>query len=103
MGDYHDNYCLERVPIGDGGQAEVFRAEHRKTGAIVALKRRKTGFEEATDRMRREIEIQSSITHAHVMPILDFDPDEWQWFTMPLATKTLENSDIQGIPTAAVA
>lgn len=94
MSDYHDNYRLEPVPIGDGGQAEVFRVEHKKTGAIVALKRRKTGFEEAKDRMRREIEIQSSIRNAHVMPILDFDPDEWHWFTMPMATNTLEKLDI---------
>lgn len=94
MSDYHDNYRLESVPIGDGGQAEVFRAEHKITGAIVALKRRKTGFDEATDRMRREIEVQSSITHPHVIPILDFDQDGWQWFTMPLAIKTLEKLDI---------
>jgi serine/threonine protein kinase len=40
--------------------------------------------------MRREIEIQSSIDHPNVMPILDFDADHRQWFTMPLAANTLE-------------
>ncbi len=90
MSDYHENYRLDATPIGVGGQAEVFRAERKNTGAIVALKRRKGDFGESKDRMRREIEIQSSITHPNVMPILDSDPDDCQWFTMPLATKTLE-------------
>jgi serine/threonine-protein kinase len=90
----HNEYRLNKVPIGDGGQAEVFRAEHRESGAVVPLKRRKSGVQEAADRMRREIEIQSSITHPHVMPILDFDRDDWQWFTMPLAVKTLDTFDL---------
>lgn len=40
--------------------------------------------------MRREIEVQSSITNPNVMPILDYDPDDYQWLTMPLARKTLD-------------
>ena len=90
----HNQYRLNKVPIGDGGQAEVFRAEHRESGAAVALKRRKSGVQEAADRMRREIDVQSSITHPNVMPILDFDPNEWQWFTMPLAVQTLDKFDL---------
>ena len=90
MGDYHAIYRLDAVPLGDGGQAEVFRAQHRNTGDFVALKRRKSTLDEARDRMRREIEIQTSIKHQNVMPILDFDPDEHQWFTMPLATHSCD-------------
>ncbi|MDQ1638975.1 MAG: eukaryotic-like serine/threonine-protein kinase [Pyrinomonadaceae bacterium] len=90
MGDYHDNYRLDRSPIGDGGQAEVFRAQNRSTGAFVALKRRKGGLSEAKDRMRREIEVQGSIEHRNVMPILDFDRDDYQWYTMPLAANTAD-------------
>ena len=90
MSDYHDNYSLDASPIGDGGQAEVFRAQNRTTGEVVALKRRKGALSEARDRMRREIEVQSSIDHSNVMPILDFDRDEYQWCTMPLAATVLD-------------
>ena len=85
MSDYHDLYRLDATPIGDGGQAHVFRAQNGNSGDFVALKRRKGALDEAKDRMRREIEIQSSINHPNVMPILDYDRDEYQWFTMPLA------------------
>ena len=53
MSDYHEFYRLDPKPIGDGGQAEVFRAENRITGELVALKRRKGGLDEAKDRMQR--------------------------------------------------
>jgi serine/threonine protein kinase len=90
MSDYHDFYRLDATPIGDGGQAHVFRAQNRDNGEFVALKRRKGALDEAKDRMRREIEIQSSINHPNVMPILDFDRDEYQWFTMPLAENSCD-------------
>ena len=63
----------------------MFKAQNRNSGEFVALKRRKGALDEAKDRMRREIEIQSSINHPNVMPILDYDRDEYRWFTMPLA------------------
>jgi serine/threonine protein kinase len=90
MSDYHEKYRLDAAPIGDGGQADVFRAQNRKTGQVVALKRRKGGLDEARDRMRREIQVQSSIEHPNVMPILDFDPDDYLWYTMPFAVNTLD-------------
>lgn len=90
MTDYHDNYRLDPSPIDDGGQADVFRAQNRITGEWVALKRRKGGLSEAKDRMRREIEVQGSIEHPNVMPILDFDHDDHQWYTMPLAANTVD-------------
>ena len=85
MSDYHEIYRLDPTPIGDGGQAHVFRAQNRSSGQFVALKRRKGALDEARDRMRREIQVQSSISHPNVMPILDYDRDEYQWFAMPLA------------------
>ena len=91
MSNYHDLYRLDSRPIASGGQAEVVRAEHRLTGAVVALKRRNKGNAAAADRMRREIQVQSAIQHANVMPILDFDGDTFEWFTMPLAEATLDS------------
>ncbi len=90
MSDYHDLYRLDAKPVGIGGRGDVFRAEHRHTGAVVALKRRNDAITAAGDRMRREIQVQSVIQHLNVMPVLDFDRDAYQWFTMPLAETTLD-------------
>jgi serine/threonine protein kinase len=87
----HGLYRLDKSPIARGGQAEVIRAVHRVTGDVVALKRRAGADSAAADRMRREIEVQSSIQHLNVMPILDFDADDHRWFAMPLAESTLED------------
>ena len=89
MTDHHENYRLDPHPIGLGGQAEVMRAIHRTTGSVVALKRRTGVGEAARDRMRREIQVQSAIKHPNVMPVLDFDGEDYSWFTMPLAETTL--------------
>jgi serine/threonine protein kinase len=51
----------------------------------------------STDRMRREIDVQSKLQHPNVMPVLDFDADEFSWFTMPIAADSL------GIRTAPLA
>jgi len=89
MSDYHEHYRLDPRPLGSGGQAEVFRAEHRATGATVAFKRRNAHSDEARDRMRREIEVQTGIQHRNVMPVLDYDAEAYEWFTMPVAVVTL--------------
>src|SRR4029450_3488249 len=63
MADYKTKYRLEPKPRRTGGQAEVFRAENRLTGDVVALKR---GSAVAVERLRREIAVQA---------FLDFDAD----------------------------
>lgn len=71
--------------MATGGQAEVFRAVHKPTGATVAFKKLKGGD---VRRMRREIEAAQRFgDHPHVMPILDRDPDH-RWFVMPWAEGT---------------
>lgn len=83
-------YRLAREPLGVGGFAEVFEAEHRETGERVAFKRllRKINREEALARLRREIETLRRIDHPHVMPVLDHAAD-FSWYTMPLADAVL--------------
>jgi len=93
MADYHRTYRLDPTPIATGGQATVTRAVHRRTGQECALKVRGMGNAEAADRMRREIDVQSSIEHPHVMPILDRD-DAYSWFTMPLAVEPLNGISV---------
>ncbi|MEQ4305546.1 DUF4429 domain-containing protein [Plantactinospora sp. B6F1] len=82
------DYALDPKPIADGGQAVVFGARHRASGARVAFKRLKIKNPENVARMRREVEAgQRFGDNAHVVPVLDFDPAAG-WLVMPLASDT---------------
>ncbi|WP_328443339.1 serine/threonine protein kinase [Streptomyces sp. NBC_00386] len=91
-GERKDYNCPPKpVP---GGQADVFRATHKPTGMIVALKKlhQKYPAERPVARMRREIEVGQFLNgHAHAMPVLDFGA-EHTWFVMPWAEATAEES-----------
>ncbi|MEJ8662168.1 protein kinase domain-containing protein [Streptomyces sp. MS1.AVA.4] len=87
------DYACPREPVPDGGQADVFRATHKPTGTIVALKKlhQKYPPDRQVARMRREIEIGQLLDgHPHAMPILDFGFDH-TWFVMPWAEATAED------------
>jgi serine/threonine protein kinase len=85
-----ERYKLSARPLGEGSYAKVFRAEHRVTGDLVALKKARLG-REAHARIRREIEAQQQLApHPNIMPILDYDPG-YCWYTMPIAEGTLES------------
>ena len=89
-GDRKD-YSLDRVPMEEGGQAQVFRAVHKPTGIEVAFKRRSSERDTPAARMRREIEISQLLgRHAHYMPILDSNPEDG-WLVMPMARATAED------------
>ncbi len=76
--------------IDSGGYAEVFRAVARDgDGTEVALKR-PHDFDEARERMEREIRVQRRLDHPNIMPIIDADDDN-SWFVMPLAEGNLED------------
>ncbi|MGW3060777.1 protein kinase domain-containing protein [Streptomyces goshikiensis] len=84
-------YALDRLPMGEGGQAQVFRAVHKLSKTEVAFKRRRSQRDLAAARMRREIEISRLLSaHPHAMPVLDAEPDG-AWFVMPLADATAED------------
>ncbi|MFI2373433.1 hypothetical protein [Streptomyces sp. NPDC018833] len=86
------DYRCERLPVVGGGQADVFKAIHKATGAVVALKklREKYPFPRQVARMGREIELGRRLSgHPHAMPVLDFDPKH-AWFVMPYAETTAE-------------
>jgi hypothetical protein len=84
-----ERYVLQKRPLGTGGFAEVFPAIERETGQEVAFKRLRTRDPEALRRFRREIEVQRSLQHQHVMPVLDVDP-LFHWYTMPRAVASLK-------------
>ncbi|MFE9598954.1 serine/threonine protein kinase [Streptomyces hokutonensis] len=89
-GDRKD-YRLDRLPMEEGGQAQVFRAVHKTTDAEVAFKRRTSERETPAARMRREIEISQLLgRHPHYMPILDSSPEDG-WLVMPMAQATAED------------
>ena len=74
-------YRLPPKPIAVGGQAEVFEAVRKADSKILVLKRIRGISDEK--RMRREIEIQSSLVHVNIMPILDWDNAKFTWYVMP--------------------
>jgi serine/threonine protein kinase len=80
---------LAKKPLGIGGFATVFEALEIATGRRVAFKRLRVRDAEAKRRFRREITVQTDISHPHVMPVLDRDP-LGLWYTMPLAAGSLE-------------
>jgi eukaryotic-like serine/threonine-protein kinase len=88
LADYKPLYALDRTSK-KGGFAEVFLATRRSDGTRVALKRPRAG-KSAADRLRREIEVQSSLAHPNIMPIWEADPD-MRWFVMPPAQGNLED------------
>lgn len=85
------DYRLDRLPLASEGQGEVFRAEHKASGTVVAFKRRHGKGSREGRRMAREVQIAQLLGgHLHVMPVLDFSPDH-TWFIMPLAQATAED------------
>lgn len=94
----HKGYLLGRTKIGSGGQAEVFAATSKVSQEKVALKRvAKLENKNALARLRREIDVQSTLSHANIVPILDSNAEEG-WFTMPLARGDLAHLREQGYP-----
>ncbi|MFF5517630.1 serine/threonine-protein kinase [Streptomyces coeruleorubidus] len=98
------DYACDRFPI-PGGQADVFKARHKPTGTVVALKKLRTPRSMRVARMAREIEIGRMLQgHPHAMPILDACHGH-TWFVMPYAEQTAEgmHRELQEDPRALLA
>ncbi|WP_327188317.1 serine/threonine-protein kinase [Streptomyces sp. NBC_01334] len=100
-GDRRD-YARDRLPIPDGGQADVFHARHKKSGVSVAVKqlRGQHPHRRQIARMKREIEIGLILNgHPHAVPILDYDRS-YTWFVMPFTetTATLCREEFTELP-----
>jgi hypothetical protein len=80
-------YRLPAKPLQIGGQAEVYRAVRKADNTEVIFKRSRNRF--GPNRMKREIEVQSSLRHVNVMPILDWDTVDHSWYVMPLGSRTM--------------
>ena len=78
-------YTVEHE-IGRGGMSYVFLANDLKHGRQVALKvlRPELAASVGTDRFLREIEIEASLQHPHILPLYDSgEADGLPFFTMP--------------------
>ena len=82
-------YRLQPRPLVIGGQAEVFEAVRKSDNGTVILKRSRNKFGQS--RMRREIEVQVSLTHENIMPILDWDWSNYSWYVMPRGIRVMSD------------
>ncbi len=76
--------------IGRGGMGVIYRAVHRETREVVALKTVLPQYADDPEilaRFRREAETAQNLDHPHTMPILEIGCSEkgMSFFTMPLA------------------
>ena len=70
--------------LGKGGMAVVYTARLNKSSPIVALKR-PLPWPTCDERLRREIDVLTTLDHPHVMPVLDhgIDDEGKPWYVMP--------------------
>ena len=81
-----DRYVIERE-LGSGGMATVYRAIDLKHSRPVAIKVLRPDLARAvgTDRFLREIEVLATLTHPHIVPLLDSGSHEGlPFYVMPL-------------------
>jgi hypothetical protein len=79
-------YRLPPRPFRVGGQAHVYEATRKADNRQLILKRARNEF---VPRMRREIQVQSALQHANIMPILDWDAVHYSWYVMPRGKRAM--------------
>jgi serine/threonine-protein kinase len=85
-GTVSDRYVIERE-LGRGGMATVFRAVDQRHGRVVAMKvlRRELASAVGPERFLREIRVLSTLSHPHIVPLLDSGScDGTLFYVMPL-------------------
>jgi tetratricopeptide (TPR) repeat protein/tRNA A-37 threonylcarbamoyl transferase component Bud32 len=75
-----DRYTLDRR-LGDGGEAQIWLAKDRLTGAAVALKM-VPGSARNIERLRAEWQLQVRLMHAHIVRVFEFhSDDDWVFYS----------------------
>ena len=85
-------------PIGEGGNAEVYRVKHNTTGQEYALKDLVEGGPEKRNRFIEEIHIMREYgsTITGILPIFDYSEDQ-HWYTMPIAMPVMKYIKINNL------
>jgi serine/threonine protein kinase len=82
-------YRLDGKPHRRGGYATVTRGEDRETGQIAAIKQ-PHGDSESLARFQQETEVQRSLDHPNIMPVIRASEDGLPpWLAMPWADRNL--------------
>ena len=77
------HYRLQRR-LGRGGMSEVYLAIDENTRQEVAIKLVSSSHTEYSERFRHEIETMRTLTHNHILPILDSgEHGPWHYLVMP--------------------
>lgn len=77
------HYRLQRR-LGRGGMSEVYLAIDENTQQEVAIKLVSSSHTEYSERFRHEIETMRTLTHNHILPILDAgEHGPWHYLAMP--------------------
>ncbi len=84
--------------IGTGGFGIVYKAILRRTGEVIAVKELDTSklsfspeeLHEERSRFEREVNIQSTLSHPNILPVLESDLNaSTPWFATPLAANSV--------------
>lgn len=79
LGHYH----LQRR-LGRGGMSEVYLATDQTTQQEVAIKLVSSSHAEYSERFRHEIETMRTLTHKHILPVLDSgEHSPWHYLVTP--------------------
>src|SRR5579862_9554187 len=85
LGDY-----ILRSKIGDGGNGEVYSAEHlelRRVAVVKVMNEERRWADNAPARFRREAQLASQLRHPNAAHVYDFgvaDEDGLMWIAMEL-------------------
>jgi hypothetical protein len=96
VGDYILDVC-----IGTGGMATVYRATRIGSDELAAVKILRTSDPTARARFRREAELQRSLRHLHILPVLaSGEAEDLLYLVMPLAAGSLGDRVHGGVAVA---
>ena len=86
------HYQIQRL-LDRGGMSTVYLATNRQNQQEVAIKMVHGSHVDNSERFQREIEIVRTLTHEHILPILDNGTyEDWYYMVMPY----IEGGTLQG-------